>query len=49
MLKDQLDSPSVIMSLILMTSLFYKALILHREMSCSTLLGPVVPLGDFEQ
>ena len=39
LLKYQLDSSSVIMSSILMTTLFYKALILQGEICCWSLLG----------
>ena len=38
-MKYQLDSSCVIMSLILMTTLFYKALILHGEIWRWSLLG----------
>ena len=37
LLKYQLDSSSVIMSLILMTTLFYKIVILQAEIWCSSL------------
>ena len=39
LLKYQLDSSCVIMSLILMTTLFYKAVILHGEIWRWSLLG----------
>ena len=39
LLKNQLDSSCVIMSLILITTLFYKAVILQCEIWCWSLLG----------
>ena len=39
LLKNQLDSSCVIMSLILVTTLFYKAVILQGEIWCWSLLG----------
>ena len=39
LLKNQLDSCCVIMSLILVTTLFYKAVILHGEIWCWSLVG----------
>ena len=39
LIKCQANSFWVIVSVILMTALFYKALILHREIWCWSLLG----------
>ena len=39
LIKYQADSSCVIMSVILMTTLFYKALILQGEIWCWSLLG----------